>query len=1038
MSARDSGSHLVIEISAELFSDLFRKYFLNTEAGMGSACAIWPSTSAVIQLRNNADGQASWGAAKADGTVFESILTLKQMVDEAIRIAATDRANLLGVPAPDSLHGRIELLVEDALPLRRSPSGALLPGHVSLSEVVFGTPDIVIRDFDFRIVRDVEDRVGLAIGVFFAPASRPDTSLLAGESAGQFAAFSANFLGQHDLGVALSTELIDRVIVQRPDVQAMLEEEMRKADYIPEGPRVTLSMQEAPRNQHVMRLSGRGEVPTEDCGRVDLDWWVDVTPSIRDGFLNARVEYDYDTDFWDGVQVVLCIAGNVALGAFLGFMVGGYIGAVVGGVLNFPSFGGPDTPGSNDTSLTSCGDQCFEIQVRNPASPDGRLTFDLGDGQVISGRWIDVAEWGISIWAGMTRSFRTSSLEIRDIRRQISVTAASACGGGALEYEPASFLLYNPHQPYESEFDWPQVCAIELTPDLHPHAEIFLMPQDAAPDGPFRVHGIHQQRVEVRLKPNAQPQGEVSGATVVRTNTPPTTRTVPITIVAVGDGAIDVEPLVLEFEQRDQEVLDARNIRRRRMCEEPAPPRGQLQSVGGSFRIRNVGNYTLHVCDLELNDPAQVFQLPVHRRFSLAPGGERWVHVVLNRNANVNQQYTATLTVHSTDPANPQVEVTVRGTALTPPRGVNVGGDIVVVDNLFDSACLELRPRPGDAPPIVDLERWKELFTDPAPVDPATIFVFEVGLRETLGRLELIVGEGDRAIVARSGEHAGAVVTLLDSQMKKARIEGIRGGEATHLRATSYAIGRVSDYKSGTRVNDLWSSGDIAALATGDGLQFVSLADPRKPKVVSTIRDARLNRLEGTAAALYGISPEGLEAFALTPEPGRRSRLELAGARDVAAVEGIAYVAGMEGVVVIGFEKDGTPAVLHRINGGALPIRIMASPSTLYVLAEEKLTAFSLERPWLPERVGTTAVRGVKTISHWGPHVSVRSEDGTRVFELTSKGALAEIGSHPGGHWADGFRADRHHRHLFSMHEDGRGFDMWRANRRIARAKPQR
>lgn len=1033
MSARNSGSHLVVEISSELFSDLFRKYFINTDAGKGVACAMWPSASATIQLRTNASGEATFGAVKADGTVFESLFTLKSMVETAISDAVQAKADFLHVTPPGSLHEKLEFLLEGALPIRMSPTGALLPGHVSLSEVLFGTPDMLIRDFDLRVVGG---GTGLALGIFFGTTAHPTSAFLAGESTGGFAAFTADFLGQRDLAVALSVELIDRFIVQRAEVLAALRQALPPDVYTPEDPShfVTLSVQAAPRNQHRLRLSGRGEFQTEDCGGVDADWWVDIAPSIQDGFLKARAEYDYDSDFWDGVQVLLCIAGNVLIGAGIGFLAGAWIGAVVGGVLNFPDFGGP---GSGNSSLTSCGDQCFEITVTNPASADGRLTFDLGDGQVISGKWIDVAEWGLTIWADMTRSFRTSSLEIRDIRRNITVTAASACAGGALEYEPASFLLYNPHQPYESHYDWPQVCSIELSPNLRPFAEVFLVPQNAPPDGPFRVHGVHQQRVEIRLRPQAAPPGEVSGVATVKTNTPPTTRTVPLTIVAPGDGTIEVDPLLLEFEQRDQEVLDPRNFRRRRMCEEPGPPRLHLQSVGGSFRIKNVGDATLHICDLVLNDPAQVFQLPPQRRFSLFPGSEHWVPVVLNQNANVNQQYTAIVSVLSTDPANPQVDVTVRGTALAPPRGVNVGGQIVVIDNLFDSACLELRPRPGDGPPIVELEKWKDLFTDPAPVRPESIFVFEIGVRGTADRLDLIVGEGDEAITVRSGEYRGPSVTLLDNQMRTARIGGLREGEATHLRASSYTIEPVSEFRTRSRVNDLWASGDIAALAAGDELQFVSLADPRNPKLLTSIRDAHLSRLKGTGSALFAISPEGLEVFSFAPEPGRRGRLAVADAQDVAAVEGVAYVAAPDGILVVGFEKAGTPVVLHRLKTDGRPAQIMASPSTLYVLGEEKLVTFSLERPWLPERLGTTEMPGVKSISHWGPDVSARSEAGTRILELTSKGKLSEIGNYPRRHWADGFQADRHHRHLFTIRADGGGFDLWHATRRAARVKLQ-
>lgn len=1033
MSARNSGSHLVLEISSEMFSDLLRKYYLNTEAGMGVACALWPATSAVIQLRTNANGEASYGALRADGTVFESLLTLKVMVNEAIRIAVDNKVALFGGSAPASLHGKLDFLLEDVLPIRRSPSGALLPGHVSLSEILFGTPDILIRDFDFRVVGG---GTALALGVFFGTTAQPNTGFLAGENTAQFAGFTADFRGQRDLAVALSVELIDAFIVQRAEVQAGLRQALPPDVYTPEDPNqfVTLSIEPPVRNQHRLRLSGRGEFQTEDCGGVDADWWVVVAPSIQDGFLKARAEYDYDSDFWDGVQVLLCIAGNVLIGAGIGYLAGAWIGAVVGGVLNFPDFGGP---GSASTSLTSCGDQCFEITVTNPLSADGRLTFDLGDGQVISGKWIDVAEWGLTIWADMTRSFRTSSLEIRDIRPYISATAASACAGGALEYEPASFLLYNPHQPYESDYDWPQVCSIELSPALQPHAEVFLMPQDATPHGPFRVHGVRQQRVEVRLKAQAAPAGEVSGVAIVKTNTPPTTHTVPVTVVAVGDGTIDVDPLLLEFEQRDQEVLDPRNFRRRRMCEEPGPPRSHLQSVGGSFRIKNVGDATLHICDLVLNDPAQVFQLPAQRRFSLFPGSEHWVPVVLNQNAIVNQQYTATVSVLSTDPATPQVDVTVKGIALTPPRGVNVGGQIVVVDNLFDSACLELRHRPGDGPPIVELEKWKDLFIDPAPVDPESIYVFEIGVRGTAGRLDLIVGEGGPAITARSGANRGPSVTLLDTQMKTARIDGLREGEATHLRASSYVIVPVSEFRSRGRVNDLWASGEIAALATEGALQFVSLADLERPKLLTTIRDARLTRLEGAGTALYGVSGDGLEVFSLAGEPKRQSRLEVAEARDLAVIEGMAYVSTPEALLVVGFEKDGTPAVLNRLKADGRHTQIMASPSTLYVFGDEKLTAFSLERPWLPERLGTTEMPGVKSISHWGPHVSARSDVGTRILELTAKGALAEIGDYPGGHWADGFRADRHHRHLFTRRADGAGFNLWHARRRAARAQPQ-
>jgi hypothetical protein len=1036
MTARNSGSHLLVEVSAELFADLLRNYYIETPAGIRVACAIWPSASATIELATTGVGEATYRARLADGTMFESVLTLKFLVEQAIDLMVAARLALVGGSAPTTLHDKVDFLLADSLPLRVSPTGTLLPGHVSLSEVVFGSADIVVTDFDFRVVGGGS---ALAVAVFFGSASDPAAIVLAGQNAGAFAGFMADFRQGRDLGVAVSVELLDRFVVQRAEVQAMFRQSLPPEIYTPEDPAnfVHMSIEPPVRHQHRLRLSGRGEFQTEDCGGVDADWWVIIAPSIRDGFLKARVEFDYDSDFWDGVQVALCFIGNVALGAGLGFLAAGAVGSIVGGILNFPSLGGPSGPGSGTSSLTSCGDQCFEVVIANPLSSDGTVTFQIGGGQTITGKHIDVDEFGVTVWADMTRTFRTSALEIRDVRPWILATAESACAGGALEYTPASFLLYNPHPPYQSEFDWPTVCSIQLSAELQPLAEVILMPQNVPPAGPFRVHGVHQQRVEIRRKPGVAVANQVSGVAIIKTNTPPTTRTAQVIIPAPGAGAVEVDPSVLEFEQRDEELVDLRSLRRRRLCQEPGAIAGRTVSVGGSFAVRNVGDGTLHVCDLVLNDPAGVFELPVHRRFSLLPGSEHHVALVLNANANVNQQYTGTVSVLSTDPANPQLAVTVRGTALTPPRGVNVGGPLVLVDNFFDSACLELRQTPGEGPPIVELEKWKDLFTDPTPVAPESISVFEIGVRAAAGKLDVIIGDRDQ-VIARSGADRGPSVTLLDRQMKAATVRGLRDGEATHVRASSFAISPIAEFRSGGRVNDVWISGKTAAMATDDGLEAISIADPEKPQRLRTIPAAGLRRLEGTRRALYGVGATGLDVFTLEPALDRRSHLDVQGASDVAAVEDIAYLLTTDAVLVVAVETNGTPVVLHRIHVDRGQTQIMASPSTMYSFGNEEVTTFSLAKPWLPERLGTTRMRGVKSISHWGTSLSARGEQDTRILDVTARGELAEIAVHPGGHWADRFRADRHHRLLFTVRPAGDGFRLWRIRRRDARVSGAR
>ncbi len=1037
MTAQNSGTHLLVEISSELFSDLFRKFVLGTESALGLACEMWPSPSAVIQLRTNADGDASFGAIRADGSDYDNGLPLKELLKVALDFEVKARLHLQNLNLSDAaldrlvnnltLQEKLDLLLEDLLPLRTAPSPATLGDHISLAEILTGSTDTIIGDFELRVVNG---GTALAIAIFFIRSAFPHVDALAAQDPGLFANFNVDFLMGQRFAVSVSTELMDRFILQRAEVQAALRQALPPELYTPEDPNHFVTLTVDP--PHRLKLSGRGEFQTEDCGGVDADWWVFVEPFIQDGFLKIRAQYDYDSDFEDGVQVFLCIVGNVLIGGIIGFLAAGFIGEVVGAILNFPTL----MPGGMNMSpgaAVSCGDNCYEITITNPTAPDGRLVFPIDEGQFLSALDINVDGNGMNLFGDAVLTFRTSALQIRDIRPWIHATSESVCAGQGLEYQPASFLLFNPHQPYENEFDWPEICSITLTPDLAAIAEVVLVPQNEPVARPFRVHGVNQQRVEIRINAAPPAGAAISGAAIVRTNTPPTTRTVPVTFAATGEATIEVDPTLLVFEQRDEEYVDLRNLRDRNMCREPIPLAGNLRSVGASFTIRNIGPGVLHICDLVLNDPNQVFQLSGPRSFSLLAGSETHVALVLNMNAAVQQQYTATVSVISTDANNPQVDVTVRGTALTAPRGINVGGQIIVVDNFYNAACLDLA-LPDDGPIVeIPLDKWVDIFVDPIADPPDTIGIFELSVRHSLDDLDFVVREGRNPIVeANFGGATGRPLTLLEPQMKTGAFKGLQEGTKAHFHVSAYEISPEREFRTKAPVKALWASGSRILLSTDGQLIFLRL-EKDSLEVTDVLKNVDLGRLAGKKR-VHGISKRGLEVLSIDDRLDFGSGLKVSGALDLAVKDDrLVYLLTKDSLLTIDVSTAGEGRVLVEQRLDHRYEQVILIQSHLYLFGNETLAVYDVSRPWIPSFLSAIKLRNVEQISHLGTDITATGKNGTQVLALGNDGKPRPVIHYRDAHWTSSFIVDRHHRYLLSLMPGRRGFKLWRSQTRRVR-----
>jgi hypothetical protein len=1002
MSVKNSGSHLVVELSTALISRFFHRLFQG-ETWMPVACELWPLPNRVFTPENRADGAAMLVTQLDDGSRHELFFglglhdVLMSQID--LEVAAAVQAGECAPPA--NFQEKLDCLLRDVLPQPIAQLGVLPPG-------------VILSDF---MLRALDNGAGIAVGLFFTGstlAHAPQT----------FNAFSTDFLGGRDLALSTSVELLDAFVAHNPAARDLLQQSgpLGGGAYTPDDVNNLATLTASPPDR--LRLAGSGEFHTEDCD-VDADWWVLLSPSIQDGFLKLRAEFDYDASDWD---IFTCIAGSLLLGAAAGIWLGNWLIAGVGALLNLPGF---DLPGAGDgASAVSCGDQCFEVTIPNPASADGRLAIALGTDS-LAVEQIAVEGSDVTVRGSANLTMPSSELQIRDARPWIQPTAASACAGGAPQYSVASFTLFNPHSPAEAELlgdEWPLICHLEFPPKppgqsaLSDFAEIALVGPHAAAGTPFRVHGVHQQRVEVRVRPNAVPV-TLTSSVIVRTNTPPFTRHVRILVdTQNGVGPLQVDPPLLEFEQRNGELVNMKNFDQRQHCGVPAPAPGAIVPLGASFKIRNAGGGLLHVCNLALNDPNGVFELRHAKTFTLSGLSEANVAVSLNANAQVNRQYTATITVVSTDPQHPQVDVTVRATALDPPQGIGVGGRIAVVDNMFDVACLELL---AEGPEIaVDLERWKGLFTDPAPGGGDWTSIFEVALEGPEG-LDLTVRNG-AAVAAQGKVGAGPLaLTLPSAEMTGGAVKGFAGGAAAHLKVRSFGLAPAFRYQSQAAAQDLWAAGDLAALATRDELRLFRLDG----KAVLLGSEAMgLTRLAGAGSALYGLSARGVESFLVGDKLTRRAGLALTGALDLAVGGGgtLVYALTAKGISVVDTTNPAKPVLLRVITLSAAK-RILAHRSRLYTLGDKTLTWFGLDKPATPQKLGALDLPQSSRLSGWHKSLAVSGANGTRMYRAAGAG-VAEAAVYPKGHWASALVGGRS---FSSLEADG--FTVWQVRRRSAR-----
>jgi hypothetical protein len=650
---------------------------------------------------------------------------------------------------------------------------------------------------------------------------------------------------------------------------------------------------------------------------------------------------------------------------------------------------------------------------------------------------IDIVPTDVTLFADANiGSPPPSELQIRQQNPWITRKAEFACQGTGDEYTAAGFTLYNPHSPSQAEFlgyAWPLICSIEFPEKvpglaaLSDFAEILLVGPNAPAGTPFRVHGIHQQRVEVRVRQGEQ-GANITTSVIVKTNTPPFSRPVRIIVdVSGGLGPLEVTPNPLEFEQRNEELLDVGSLARRGNCREPNPPTGRAVSTGAYFTVRNTAGGTLHICDIIINDPNGVFELRGSRTFELLPFAAVNVSIYLNENAQVSQDYSATISVLSTAAQNPQVDITVTAVALDPPQGSNLGGIPVVVDNFWNQLCVDLLGQGPSGPPI-DLQGWIETFTDPPPDrrDPRTIY--DLAFKDVAGRLDVrIEGRGGGVVRGLAGTRsAGLSLQLTEGQVGKMSMSGSQGARAGVLQVRSFRVFAVGSYDARSPIFNMLASHRLIGLALADELQVVSVEQEEKPILVNSERDLKLSRLVGSRKAVYGISEDGIEAFTTTWK--RAGSFSLKAARDLALHPDneLVYILSDTGIAVVDFSHQ-RPRLAAETRLDDLGFRMLTVGSWLAVLGKGEVRIFDISR-LQPKVVSSMAVAGAKGMSTWLGQVALHMDEGTEMFVVDPRGKLSQIAFYPSGHWADGFVAERR-----LLSSQGSVFTLWRMEQRNAR-----
>jgi hypothetical protein len=850
--------------------------------------------------------------------------------------------------------------------------------------------------------------------------------------------FSTNFLNGQDIAVSASVELADQFGIAHPAVQSLLRStgQFGEAVYTPDNPNRLAALIASPPDR--VRIQGSGEFDGGDCD-VDADWWVDVGASIdSSGALSLRAEFDYDASDWDQFW---CVAWHLLLGSAVGAAFGlSIVGAIGGLIALLKGVSAPGAGGLGTTSVTSCGDKCSIITITNPARTDGKFIFGIGD-HSLELKDIDIVPTDVTLFAGANiGSPPFSELQIRQHNPWITRKAEFACQGTGDEYTTAGFTLYNPHSPSQAEFlgyAWPLICSIEFPEKvpglaaLSDFAEILLVGPHAPAGTPFRVHGIHQQRVEIRVRPGDQP-ANITSSVIVKTNTPPFSRPVRIIVDASGGlGPLEVTPNPLEFEQRNEELLDVGSLARRGSCREANAPTSRPVSVGAYFTIRNTAGGTLHICDILINDPNGVFELSGPRTFELLPFAAVNVSVYLNENAQVNQDYTATISVLSTDAQNPQVDITVAAVALDPPQGGSVGGIPVVVDNYWNQLCVDLLGQGLGGPPI-DLQGWTETFTDPSPDrrDPRTIY--DLAFKDVAGRLDVMIeGRGGGMVRGLAGGlSAGLSLQLTEGQVGKMSLSGIQGGRAGVLQVRSLRIYSVGRYDARSPILNMLASQAFIGLALAEELQVVNVENQQKPVLVNSERGLKLSRLAGSRKSVYGISEDGIEAFTTTWK--RTGSFSVQAARDLALhpENELVFVLSDMGIAVVDFSHQ-RPRIAAETRLDDPGIRMLTVGSWLAVLGKRDVKIFDISRTQ-PKVASSMAVAGAKEMSAWLGQVALHTGEGTEMFVVDPRGKLSQVASYLGGHWADGFVAGRR-----LLSSKGSVFTLWRMEQRHARYKTQ-
>jgi hypothetical protein len=178
-----------------------------------------------------------------------------------------------------------------------------------------------------------------------------------------------------------------------------------------------------------------------------------------------------------------------------------------------------------------------------------------------------------------------------------------------------------------------------------------------------------------------------------------------------------------------------------------------------------------------------------------------------------------------------------------------------------------------------------------------------------------------------------------------------------------------------------------------------------------------------------------LEIFDLEPEVKHLGSLPLKDGRALVIGEaGLCYVLAGDQLLVLSLELDG--AVLLRQIPLADGTQLVAVGEHLYALSKNSITAFGLTRPWAPERLGSKAGVSWRQLGHWGKFVTAIGSAGTQMLQWNAKSGLEHVAAEfPKGHWADSWATDRHHRHIFRLLPENKGFELWRLERRNARTQ---